>query len=209
MNWTTYSIVLRESFEALLILGLLYSVARRTGLRTAKWSVGLGVVIGIFISLALGYALLSVSEWAAKGVLIFLEIAFPALAALMIFYTVWWMHKFSKLYSKSLKSKAQALLEEDQMWSLALLSCIAVGREGAETVLFLSGDLMGNGLTFSFANSLLLALVSAAGIYFLVTRFFQTLGFQIFFKISSGILILLGFQFLYDAYTQMSSRGWF
>lgn len=206
MNWMVYTVIVREAFEALLIVGILFAVAHKTKVSWAAWSIAAGAGLGLAASVLAAFLILNMPDFVSDKTLLVLEIAFPALAAVMIVYTVWWMHR-SVRAGVGLKERAGGLASENRFWSLAAVTGLAVGREGAETVLFLSGEIMRENIARSFYLSSLLAALTSILIYFVVSRSMLRIGYKWFFSISSAALMILACKLVLDTFNQLMSRG--
>lgn len=208
MNWPVVTIVLREAFEALLIIGILSAVARKSQQTRAAWSIGAGVLAGLFASLLIGYMIIRLPDLVSDQVMLVLEVIFPAVAALMILQTLWWMQKHARGNAQALRKEAENRVTSGQFLNLAFLAFVAISREGTETVMFLSGELMQIDLLPQLLLSISVALSAATLFYFIISRSLPRIGFKWFFAMSSMALLVLSGKLLLETYHQMSSRGW-
>lgn len=209
MNWTTFSIVLRESLEALLIVGILTSVLKKDEATTKKHWMFLifGVFAGIFVSLALGMSLMFLPDALPEAAMNYIDVGFPLVAGLMIIHVMWWMHRNAKNIKSNLTEKVENALSRQSLISLTLIAFLAVAREGLETVLFLSGELIEAGAEklLIIGGQIALA-VSVSYIIFLVLQ--KTLGklhYKWFFRVTNILLLAAAIQLLYTAYNKYQS----
>ncbi|MBC7660088.1 MAG: cytochrome c/FTR1 family iron permease [Chitinophagaceae bacterium] len=156
-------ILLREGFEAALVILSLLSVIRAVGAhRAALW-----VHAGWIAALCLG-----VVFWFAAGVLFdvsgaqreLLEGCTSVLAVFILIGVGFWMHRHSEIgrWTKFIKEKVQVAVDGKNLMGLATISFLAVAREALESVLFLriiwfeanesakTSMLSGIGLTLAF-----------------------------------------------------------
>ena len=209
MNWTTFSIVLRESLEALLIIGILTSVLKKDSSTTkTHWMFLIfGVLAGIFVSVALGYSIMFIPDAVPEAAMNYIDVGFPLIAGLMIIHVMWWMHKNAKNIKSDLSEKVEDALSKQSLISLTLIAFLAVAREGLETVLFLSGELIE-----ATAEKLLdlswqigLAVVVSYIIYVLLQKTLGKLHYRWFFRVTNVLLLGAAVQLLYTAYNKYQS----
>src|SRR3990172_7154870 len=133
-------IVWRESVEAILVVGILYAWIRRSpasgvGLRHLLWGSGAGVLLAA----TLGALMLGLQSQLAGQALDAFQIGVLFAAAALIAQMVAWMNAHGRFMRRELEISITRAAERSGGWSCALLAALAVGREGAETVLFLYG----------------------------------------------------------------------
>lgn len=196
-------IVWRETIEAMLVVGILHGwLAAQSGLaagprrRAAVWLWG-GVGAGLGIAVLLALALLGMQAWAGDTTLEWFQALMPLVAAALIFQMVAWMRRHGAGLKRELEAGMSAATERAHWAGMALLAAIAVGREGAETVIFLYGaagnDSAGN-LLAGGALGFLLALAA----YDLLVRGAHWFSWRLFFRVTEILLLLLGGALLVD-----------
>lgn len=206
MNWTTFSIVLRESLEALLIIGILTSVLKKDETTTKKHWMFLifGVLAGVFVSIALGTSIMFIPDAVSESTMNYIDVGFPLVAGLMIIHVMWWMHKNSKTIKSDLTEKVENALSKQSLISLSLIAFLAVAREGLETVLFLSGELIeatANKLV-NLSLQIALAIVVSYLIYALLQKTLGKLHYKWFFRVTNVLLLAAAMQLIYTAYSK-------
>ena len=146
----TFVITLREGVEAALVVGIVLaclSKANRSELN--KWVYG-GVAAGIAGSVLIGlfFSLtLSRVQYAAPTIQSvikpFLGVIFGSIAVVMLSWMLIWMTQQARSLKSSVEGSLQEALEDSEGASVSIFSlvCIAVLREGFETVLFLFSSL--------------------------------------------------------------------
>lgn len=186
-------ILLREGAEAILVVAAMLAFLARAGAASARrW-----VHAGWIAALALGAI-----TWAVSSYLVGIsgagreitEGVTALIAAAMLLYVGYWLHSkaHSRAWQRLIGDKLSGALSSGALWTLALISFLAVYREAFETVLFYQalsaqagpeghGALLG-GLA---AASLLLAAVAWA-----ILRASVKLPIGLFFS-ASGILLLV------------------
>lgn len=190
-------IVWRESVEAILVVAILYAWLRnheenndlrRTGLRWLGYGIagGLGVAALLALAMALAHGSLATAtlEWFQTGMLF--------VAAALIVQMIGWMRGRGRALKRELESGAQQALATGNFAGLAILAAIAVGREGAETVLFLYGLVLEqSGIGFvAVAAGAGMGLLAALVTFWLLSRGARWLSWPAFFRASEMLLLV-------------------
>ena len=188
-------IVWRESVEAMLVVGILYTWLRSTpeGARGLKYLWG-GVAAGLALAVALALVLLGVSSWLSDEGQEWFQAVMSLAACALVVQMVVWMKKHGRTLKGELESGARSSVASDNWWGLFILVAIAVAREGSETVVFLYGTVAAG----EDGNSMfMLALAGVAGfIVALLTFWLLQLGGKLitwrrFFRVTEILLLLL------------------
>lgn len=194
--WASFSIFLREGFEAVLIIIVLISILRAMGQAAAmKW-----VHAGWMSAVALG-----VVGWFASGLLLsisgmnreLMEGAISVLAVIVLLYVGFWLHRYSEMkkWRAFLESKLRHGLNQGNYLALAVVAFLAVFREAIEVVLFLRAILLDldsagqSAVGFGVISSFVLL----AGISVLAIRESKKLPLGILFKVCSWTMVVLAF----------------
>jgi high-affinity iron transporter len=192
-------VVWRESVEAILVVGILYAWFSRSDQRARAlpwlWA---GVAGGAVLALALGGVLLFVQSGLAGETLELFQASMVLVAAGLITQMVLWMHRHGRRLKTELEQQASHAVTRARWWGVALLAAIAVGREGAETVLFLYG------LALEHTGLALSQWLAAAGLGFAAAGFTawalnrgsRLLSWRSFFRVTEVLLLLLAVSLL-------------
>ncbi|MGE8630371.1 FTR1 family iron permease [Achromobacter denitrificans] len=188
-------IVWRESVEAMLVVGILYTWLRATpeGKRGLNYLWG-GVAAGLALAVALALVLLGVSSWLSDEGQEWFQAIMSLAACVLVVQMVVWMKKHGRTLKGELESGAKASVVADNWWGLFVLVAIAVAREGSETVVFLYGTVSAGG---DGSSMLMLALAGVAGFAVaLLTFWLLQLGGKLitwrrFFRVTEILLLLL------------------
>lgn len=130
-------ILLREGAEAILVVAAILAFTARAGRKDARrW-----VHVGWVAALALGFATWVVSNHLVEISGASREIAegvTALVAAAMLLYVGYWLHSksHSQAWQSFIGSKVTRTLSAGTVWTLGLVSFLAVYREAFETVLF-------------------------------------------------------------------------
>lgn len=202
-------ILVREGVEAMLVVGALAAYLRRAGGADRLWVLHTGVGIAIVLSLLTGWALTGALQvaGASRGVL---EGFTMLLAAAMLFYVSFWL--FSKREAQRwqawIAGQIESAVTQGSTVALGGAACLAVYREGAETVLFyhalLAGE-PGNGgaITAGIGAACALLLV-----FYLVLRHLSLrLPFQFFFTGTAVLLYGMAIVFMGQGISELQASG--
>jgi high-affinity iron transporter len=183
-------ITLRETLEAALIIGILFTFISKTGKDYLKSSVlgGLtsaiiaSIVFAIFFQMVLG-------GFSGKAEAIFEGIVMIVAAALLSSMIIWMAR--NKNVSESLENQASAVLEnkKNAAKGMFLLAFVSVFREGIETVLFLYGILIKDN-SLSIVSSLAGILIAIV-IGYLIFIQGKRVPLKTFFNVTSILLIFV------------------
>jgi high-affinity iron transporter len=189
----TFIIMLREGFEAALLLGIVYSYLSRIGAAEHYRYVTRGAAVGVLASVALGMAVSLLS-----GPL--LDLGSDVIAIGVIFVAVvvltwhgYWMHR----HGRSIKGEVQRRIDDAQatrrLWIVGVIAFTGVFREGAEAVLFLWGLITqaGSASGWSAATGGVLGMVVAAALGWTIFRGSKHVSLPRFFLYTSALLLLL------------------
>jgi high-affinity iron transporter len=201
-------IVWRESVEAILVVSILYAWIRARG--DGRIGVGhlwAGVGGGLLLAGVLAAAMLGLQSQLAGDALEAFQAGIVFVAAGLITHMVLWMRHHGRHMKRELES---GLANAAGGASAALLAAIAVGREGAETVLFLYGlgvEQEGEALQRMLAGAgigFVLALATA----WLIQRGARWLPSRVFFRATEIILFLLAAALLVSGVERLINMEW-
>jgi high-affinity iron transporter len=191
-----FAIILREGFEAVLIILTLLSVIKAFGNRKAAlwvhagWSSALGLG---FITWFLSGFLMNLSG-ASREVL---EAVTSTIAVVILLYFGFWLHRQTEItrWKKFIHEKVQGAIDNKNLFGLASIAFIAVFREAFETVLFIRALWFQTNTDGKNAISLGLfaALVLIFGFSILTLRFSKKIPVRELFKVSSILTSNLAF----------------
>ena len=161
-----FVIVLREAFEASLVLGLVFAFLNKTGQRerhgAAVWR---GTGWAIAVSVALGATLfVTVGELDGRAEQIY-EGTAMLVAACVLTWMVFWMRKQAKTIGGALRDQVGDAVSRGGGLALATVAFVAVAREGLESALFLFVSVGDNGVLQTVVGGALgLAVAIALGV---------------------------------------------
>lgn len=202
-------IVWRESVEAILVIGILYAWLNGNGFRSGvRWLWG-GIAGGVAVAALLGLAMLEVQSQLAGDTLEWFQIAMVFIAAILIAQMVLWMRRHGKNLKGELEAGMARAMDRSSLLGIAVVAALAVGREGAETVIFLYGL----GLERSGTDLLLFAGAAFAGLLLALLTGWALIGsgkrisWKTFFRITEAVLLLLAAALLVSGTEKLIGLG--
>ena len=187
---TALLIMLREGFEAALVVAIVFAYLRRIerlDLSRAVWQ-GVGVAVGISIAVGVVVHITIGNLEGAARLRSFAAISFLALCVLT--WMVFWMRRQSRAIKGELEHRIDAaLLGENVARGLAAVALLAVLREGIEAALFLiAAATEDSGWSVLVGGFIGLAIASVAAwlVYFGGRR----MPMKAFFTVSGVVLIV-------------------
>ena len=192
----TFVITLREGVEAALVVGIVLSCldkANRSELNRWVYSgvaagIAGSVLIGTFLSAILGQ--MQYAMPALQGVVKpFLGVLFGSVAVVMLSWMLIWMTQQARSLKSNVEGSLQDALADSEGANISIFSlvCIAVLREGFETVLFLFSNLQQSAASIS---GVIAGLVGAFAIGVALFKFGVRIDLRLFFQVM-GIFLLL------------------
>ncbi|MEY8877601.1 MAG: FTR1 family protein, partial [Leptothrix sp. (in: b-proteobacteria)] len=137
-------VVFRESLEAALFVGIVAAATRGLAGR-ARW-LGAGIGVGVLGAVALALLAQSLSGWLDGLGQDVVNIGVLTLALAMLLWHCIWVSTHSRQMVREARQLGQSVQDGRRApWALFAAVALAVLREGAETVLFVSGSLTGAG----------------------------------------------------------------
>jgi high-affinity iron transporter len=139
-------IILREGFEAILIVGAIVAYLIKSGNKKSTRPVYWGSLAALILSVGMAWILSALTSTASGQNQEIIEGATMLLAVAVLFYVSNWMVSKSEAeaWSSYIEGKVQNSITRGSMFSLAFAAFLAVFREGAETILFYQALLAGN-----------------------------------------------------------------
>ena len=182
-----FIIVFRESLEACLIVGIIYSFLSRSNLTDAIKKLWLGVGASLFASILVAFLVVYLKGIAGdtRYEKLF-EALFMYAAAGLIWYVVFWLSKHVS-DKKDLESKTEKALKMST-WGVFWVVFFSILREGFETVVMLLGQDRGDGFSYiGFALGAILAIT----IGYLIVIGGKRINLRPFFKGTTLLLVFL------------------
>ncbi|MBQ9908540.1 MAG: FTR1 family iron permease, partial [Treponema sp.] len=209
-------ILLREGFEAILIVGAIIAYLRKSGNENNLSSVYKGSLIGILASIVMALILISLTKFGfqsgqgqevVEGVTMFIAVA-------VLFYTSNWMisKAESKAWSNYIQGRIQTSIDKKSMFGLAFTCFLAVFREGAEVILFYQAMFLGSssagGTVMAVILGILVAAVLLVFVYKAIIITGKKLPLKPFFYATSILMFVMVVAFVGGGISEFVDAGW-
>jgi high-affinity iron transporter len=191
-------IIVREGFEAILIVGAIIAYLLKSGNKKSTKSVYWGSLIALVFSVVMAWILNAITSNASGQNQEIIEGLTMLIAVVVLFYVSNWMvsKAEAEAWSGYIEGKVQNSLAKGSVFSLAFAAFLAVFREGAETILFYQALIAGNR---SYLNMIWLGLgvgaVLLVIIYILIRVLSIRLPLKPFFLGTSILLFVMSIAF--------------
>jgi high-affinity iron transporter len=192
-------IIVREGFEAIIIVGAIIAYLLKSGNKKRTRPVYWGSVIALGVSVIMAWILNRITSVAGGQNQEIIEGATMLLAVVVLFYVSNWMvsKAEAEAWTGYIESKVQSSITRGSMFSLAFAAFLAVFREGAETILFYQALLAS---TEGYINMIWLGLgvgiVALVIIYILIRVLSIRLPLKPFFLGTSVLLFVMSITFV-------------
>ncbi len=193
----SFLIIVREGFEAILVIGAVVAFLIKTGHRERLKSIWLGIGLGLLASglmvviLKTFLAYLPMSSDVMEGVTLLVAVA-------VLFSVSYWL--ISKVeaakWQKFIREKVSTALDHGGGKALALVAFLAVFREGAETALFYQALFSEGNVAVPLSLGIAVGFVALAIIFTLFYRFGVKIPMRPFFTVTSILLYYMAFVFI-------------
>lgn len=185
-------IIWRESAEAMLVVGILYAwLARQPDRKIGIRYLWGGVAAGIVLAAALALVMLGVARALSGDALEYFQTGVVFVASALIVQMVFWMRRHGRTLKSELEKRMQHQANASHWWGMLIVVALAVGRETAETVVFLYGVGLQQMSLPEFLLVLGLGIGSAFATFWLLQKGGRALSWRWFFRISEILLLLL------------------
>jgi high-affinity iron transporter len=192
-------IILREGFEAIIIVGAIIAYLVKSGNKKSVTPVYWGSLIALGFSVLMAWILNALTSTTSGRNQEIIEGATMLLAVGVLFYVSNWMvsKAEAEAWTNYIEGKVQNSITRGSMFSLAFAAFLAVFREGAETILFYQALLAGNQ---NYVNMIWLGFgigsVALVIIYILIRVLSLRLPLKPFFLGTSVLLFVMSVSFI-------------
>lgn len=199
--WATFLqsflILVREGFEAMLVVTALAAYLRRAGAADKVRVVYQGVGWALLGSLLTAWAMTTLITVSGQGREI-MEGGTMMLAAVVLFYCSYWLFakREAARWQHYVQERIDQALSGGRLFSLGFAAFLAVYREGAETVLFYQALAVGApGQTTALLAGLAAAMLALGTLYAAMRVLSLRLPLGVFFSATAGLLYYLALTF--------------
>lgn len=193
---SSFSILLREGLEALIIIVAIVSFLIQSGNTKRLNLVYSAIFSGVFLSFVTAFVIYYAFRSAAGQFRELLEgITFLIAVFLLLYVAFWMLHKASdQKWATSLKTKASGAISSGESKALWISVFLAVFREGAECVLFYQALLFDANTSADFGaifGGLGVAFVTLIVLYFALKTGAIKIPVKLFFSATSYVIFVL------------------
>jgi high-affinity iron transporter len=187
---TALLVMVREGFEAALIVAIVLGYLNRTGhgeLRKAVWA---GVALAAVLALGFGIVIHATVGQFTGSARLHADAVIAALAVVMLTWMVFWMQRQSRSMKGELEKRIDdAFDNRDVRRAVVAVAFLAVLREGIEASLFLiAAATSDSGKDVLIGGLIGLAIAFVAGIFVYLGG--RKMPMRLFFKVTGVIVIL-------------------
>jgi high-affinity iron transporter len=201
-------VMLREGFEASLIVGIVLAFLNRAGRREAFTPVWIGAGLALLLSVLAGTLLFVIgAELEGRSEAIF-EGSAMLVAAALLTWMIFWMRRQARFIKKDLEGQVEHALAMGSSVALALVAFVGVLREGVETALFLFGTVEGSNRLVA-GTSAVVGLTGAVMLGYLFYRGATRLDLRKFFTVTSVLLLAFAGWLLAQGLHEFAEAGLF
>lgn len=203
-------ILLREGFEAILVIGALVAYLKRLEADDKVRVVWGAVGVALFASAALAWAMTTIITVSGSGREKMEGLTMLVAAALLTYVSHWlFARREAQRWQGYIKGQIEKALSGGQMFSLGFTAFLAVFREGAETVLFyqaLVGSMPGQGA--AIAVGFVTAALGLAALYWLMRKASLKIPLGPFFTATAALLFGLAVVFAGRGVLELQGARW-
>ena len=199
-------LMLREGFEASLIVGIVLAFLNRTGRRQGFAAVWAGTIAALTLSVLTATLLFGIgAELHGSGEKIF-EGSAMLFAASLLTWMIFWMRRQARSIKRELEEQVAIALATGSAFALALVAFVGVLREGVETALFLFGTVEGSNKLVSGTGAAL-GLAGSVMLGYLFYRGAARLDLRRFFTVTSVLLLVFAGWLLAQGLHELAEGG--
>jgi len=207
---SSFILMVREGFEAILIVAALMAFLAKAGAPERRREVARGAWVAVGASIAT-WALVELLFQIKPGQRGAIEGFTMLLAAAVLFYVSYWL--LSKIeaakWTAFVKDKMESALSSGSGLALSAVAFLAVYREGFETILFykaLFGSAGSEG-TVSILVGIAAGAVGLVGVYLLINQLGLRVAMKPFFAVTGAMLYYMAFVFAGKGVAELQEGG--
>ena len=208
--FNSFIIILREGFEAILIISALAAYLSKVGKKSKVKVVYQGALAALVASFVTFIVFQKVYKISAESQEV-LEGITMLLATAVLFYVSYWLISKAQIikWQHYIKSMVETSLKRESVFALGFASFLAVYREGAETILFYQALYSGSG---GSEGAVLAGFLIGSIALVIIFIFFKYSVVKIplgaFFAVTSTLLYYLAFVFAGKGILELQNGGW-
>jgi len=204
-------LMLREGFEAILVVGAIMAVLLKAGAEHRRMTVRWGIVAAIVASLLTAAAMemvLRVTPAQREA----LEGGIMLVAAATLFYVSYWLVSKVEIaaWTRFVKGHIVQAVESGSGFTLAAVAFLAVYREGFETVLFYKALYItgGAGSAGPVTSGIIVGALLLVAVYVGIEKFGLKIPMRPFFAVTGATLAYMAFVFAGNGVKELQEGGY-
>jgi high-affinity iron transporter len=194
----SFLIILREGFEAILVIGAVVAFLLKTGHRERLREIWIGVALGLVASAVTAIVLKTVLSAMPASREIIEGLTLLVAVAVLFSVSYWLISRVEAAkWQQFIREKVNSALEHGGGKALAFVAFLAVYREGAETALFYQALFdEGPRVALPISLGILVGFAALAVIFTLFYRYGVRIPLRPFFSVTSVLLYYMAFVFV-------------
>lgn len=203
--WQSFLIILREGFEAILVVGAVVAFLLKTGHRERLKSIWLGIAAALVASAATAVVLRTVLS-AIPASQEIIEGATLLVAVCVLFSVSYWLisRVEAAKWQAFIREKVNTALVHGGGSALAFVAFLAVYREGAETALFYQALFNeGTNVALPISLGIVVGFAALAVIFTLFYKFGVRIPLRPFFTVTSVLLYYMALVFIGKGFREL------
>jgi len=192
---SSFLIILREGFEAMLIVMLIFAYIKKFKAKDKAKYIWYGIVTAVLLSIGIAVGFTTIAGLTHEHEELFEGVTMLA-AAGMLMYVAYWCHSAGRIFETTFRNA----LTTGTAMALGVTVCLAILREGFEIVLFyaalFSSDIGIN--QPAIITGALLGIIALGIVYILMRMTIIALPTKVFFTGSKYFLLGLAIYFAYE-----------
>ena len=212
---SSFSLVLREGLEAILVIAAIIAYLIKTNKKKYVFSVYVGALVGVLASVLLAFIFYALKQKTGDVFGAMTQEVFEGigmfLAVIVLFYVSNWMLSKSEAeaWEKYIKEKVATSVSTGNQIVLIFAAFIAVAREGAELILFFQGVQINSSAEKSAVIWAIVASIVVLLAIFLAFRFLTVrLPLKPFFIVTSILMYIMCVSFTGKGVGELQEAGW-
>lgn len=209
--WGSFLIILREGFEALLIIGALIAYLRKSGGERRIGDLYAGAFAAVVASAGLWILTKTVVRISGAQAEMIEGVTMLAAAAVLFYVSYWLISKTQHAkWEAFIRKQMDTALGSKGRMALVGVSFLVVFREGFETILFyeaLAASAVAPSGTTTILAGFALGVVALAALYAAIRALGMKLSLPVFFAVTSGLLYWMAFKFAGDGMRELQEAS--
>lgn len=202
-------IMLREGFEAILVVGAVIAYLVKSGHSDKTRVVYAGAGLALLASAALAWLLNTITSLAGANQEVIEGVTILLAVAMLVYVSNWILSKSeADAFDRYIKRKSDESIARGSVFTLALVAFLAVFREGAELILFYQALLArAPGSADQLWIGMAVGSVLLVGVYLAIRFLSIRIPLRPFFRATSLLLALMAFSFVGSGIKELQEGG--